>query len=73
MTAAAAAPVSGSDLYDVIVVGGGPAGSAMAWSLAKRGVRVAVIEREVFPREKVCGDYLEPGGLRGHGVPGRRG
>ena len=64
MTAAAAAPVSGSDLYDVIVVGGGPAGSAMAWSLAKRGVRVAVIEREVFPREKVCGDYLEPGGLR---------
>src|SRR5439155_16306599 len=53
-----------SDAYDVIVVGGGPAGSVMAWSLATRGVRVAVVERAVFPREKVCGDFIEPGGLR---------
>jgi menaquinone-9 beta-reductase len=51
-------------LYDVIVVGGGPAGSAMAWSVAKRGVRVAVVERATFPREKVCGDFVEPAGLR---------
>jgi menaquinone-9 beta-reductase len=36
----------------------------MAWSLAKRGVRVAVIERATFPREKVCGDFVEPAGLR---------
>jgi geranylgeranyl reductase family protein len=36
----------------------------MAWSLARRGVKVAVIERETFPREKVCGDFVEPGGLR---------
>lgn len=50
--------------FDVIVVGGGPAGSVMAWSLARRGVRTAVIERETFPREKVCGDFVEPGGLR---------
>jgi menaquinone-9 beta-reductase len=48
----------------VIVVGGGPAGSTMAWSLAKRGVRVAVVERAAFPREKVCGDFVEPAGLR---------
>jgi menaquinone-9 beta-reductase len=53
-----------SSLYEVIVVGGGPAGSAMAWSLARRGVRVAVLERAVFPREKVCGDFVEPAGLR---------
>jgi geranylgeranyl reductase family protein len=52
------------DDFDVIVVGGGPAGSVMAWSLARRGVKVAVIERETFPREKVCGDFVEPGGLR---------
>ncbi len=50
--------------YDVIVVGGGPAGSVMAWSLARRGVRVAVLERSRFPREKVCGDFVEPAGLR---------
>ena len=56
--------MSNSDLYDVIVVGGGPAGSTIAWSLARRGVRVAVIERATFPREKVCGDFIEPAGLR---------
>ncbi|MBV8593877.1 MAG: NAD(P)/FAD-dependent oxidoreductase, partial [Caulobacteraceae bacterium] len=52
------------DLYDVIVVGGGPAGSTMAWALAQRGVKVAVVERASFPREKVCGDFVEPAGLR---------
>jgi len=52
------------DAREVVVVGGGPAGSVMAWSLARRGVRVAVVERASFPREKVCGDFVEPGGLR---------
>jgi menaquinone-9 beta-reductase len=49
---------------DVIVVGGGPGGSTLAWELARRGVRVVVLERTSFPREKVCGDYVEPRGLR---------
>jgi geranylgeranyl reductase family protein len=49
---------------DVIVVGGGPAGSALAWELARRGVCVLILERTRFPREKVCGDYIEPRGLR---------
>jgi geranylgeranyl reductase family protein len=53
-----------AERFDVIVVGGGPAGATMAWALARRGVRVAVVERARFPREKVCGDYVEPGGLR---------
>ncbi|QUD89363.1 NAD(P)/FAD-dependent oxidoreductase [Phenylobacterium montanum] len=53
-----------SDIYDAIVVGGGPAGSAMGWSLARHGVKVAILERAVFPREKVCGDFVEPAGLR---------
>ncbi len=49
--------------FDAVVIGGGPAGSVMAWLLAKQGARVAVLERARFPREKVCGDFVEPGGL----------
>ncbi len=51
-------------VYDVAVVGGGPAGAVMGWALAKRGVGVILLEREQFPREKVCGDFVEPRGLR---------
>jgi len=44
----------------VIVVGAGPAGSAAAFHLASAGVDVLVLEKEEFPREKVCGDGLTP-------------
>lgn len=50
--------------FDVVVVGGGPAGATTAWALATRGLRVAVLERSRFPREKVCGDFVEPRGLK---------
>ena len=46
---------------DVIVVGGGPAGSATAAALARRGCRVTLFERETFPRRKPCGDFLNAG------------
>jgi geranylgeranyl reductase family protein len=45
-------------------VGGGPAGSTLAWKLASKGVKTIVLEGAKFPREKVCGDYVEPRGLR---------
>jgi len=48
---------------DAVVVGAGPAGSAAAWSLAKRGARVTLVDRAQFPRVKVCGGCLAPGGL----------
>jgi len=46
--------------YDVIVVGGGPAGSSCATFCALRGLRVALLDRASFPRHKVCGDFLNP-------------
>jgi flavin-dependent dehydrogenase len=44
--------------YDVVIVGAGPAGSAAAYHLAREGVRVALVDKSEFPREKVCGDGL---------------
>jgi geranylgeranyl reductase family protein len=47
-------------LFDVAIVGGGPAGSSCAILCANAGLRTLLLEREHFPREKVCGDCLNP-------------
>ena len=46
--------------FDVIIVGGGPAGSSAAIRLAVSGARVLLAERERFPREKLCGEFISP-------------
>lgn len=48
------------DLYDVIIVGAGPAGCACAYKLAGNGLKICVIEKNTFPRDKICGDALSP-------------
>jgi menaquinone-9 beta-reductase len=46
--------------WDVLVIGGGPAGASAAYWLATAGHRVLVVEKKRFPREKTCGDGLTP-------------
>ena len=45
---------------DVVVVGAGPAGSVTALLLARRGIRVLLLDRARFPRDKPCSEYLTP-------------
>jgi flavin-dependent dehydrogenase len=59
----ASGPVAGASV-EVIVVGGGPAGAASAWMLARAGVEVVVLERARFPRDKPCAEYVSPQALR---------
>ncbi len=49
---------------DVLVVGGGPAGSATAITLARAGRDVTLVDKAVFPRDKCCGDGLTTLALR---------
>jgi flavin-dependent dehydrogenase len=48
------------DHCEVLVVGGGPAGSSCAWKLRAAGVDVAVIDKATFPRDKVCAGWITP-------------
>ncbi|MDQ7011324.1 MAG: FAD-dependent oxidoreductase, partial [Mariprofundaceae bacterium] len=49
---------------DVLIVGGGPAGSACAWKLKQAGLDVAVLDKHRFPRDKVCAGWVTPQVLR---------
>jgi len=46
--------------YDVLIVGGGPAGASTAIHLAQSGVRVLLVEQRKFPRAKLCGEFISP-------------
>src|SRR5436190_9951690 len=49
-----------SSHYDVIIAGGGPAGSSAAIHLSMRGARVLLVEQKKFPRAKLCGEFISP-------------
>ena len=45
---------------DVLIVGGGPAGSSCAWQLRQHGMDVMVMDKAIFPRDKVCAGWITP-------------
>ena len=45
---------------DVLIIGAGPAGSSCALGLAKRGMKVVIIDKSSFPRHKTCGGFIGP-------------
>jgi geranylgeranyl reductase family protein len=45
---------------DVLIIGGGPAGSSCAWQLRRLGLEVVVWDRQPFPRDKVCAGWITP-------------
>ncbi|CDX19935.1 FAD-dependent pyridine nucleotide-disulfide oxidoreductase [Mesorhizobium sp. ORS 3324] len=49
--------------HDAIVIGAGPAGSSLALALCRRGWVVAIVEKSVFPRRKLCGEYISASNL----------
>ncbi len=50
-------------MLDVLIVGAGPAGTVAGAVLARAGARVRIVDRATFPRDKLCGDTINPGTL----------
>jgi geranylgeranyl reductase family protein len=48
---------------DVVIAGAGPAGAATAYHLASAGMKVALLDQNKFPRDKICGDFVGPAAL----------
>ena len=48
------------DSCDIVIVGGGPAGSSCAWALRDSGLDVLIVDRARFPRDKLCGGWITP-------------
>lgn len=52
--------MASSEMFDVIIAGGGPAGSSAAIHLARAGATVLLVEEKKFPRAKLCGEFISP-------------
>jgi flavin-dependent dehydrogenase len=48
------------ETFDAIILGGGPAGSTVAWQLVRAGLDVMVLDKKTFPRDKVCAGWVTP-------------
>ncbi len=57
-----------NERFDAVVVGGGPAGSSAAWALCRSGLRVVVVDKAGFPRDKVCAGWVTPAVFAARGI-----
>ncbi|WP_166263392.1 NAD(P)/FAD-dependent oxidoreductase [Marinobacter caseinilyticus] len=46
--------------YDVMIIGGGPAGATLAWALEASDKRILIIDKQAFPRDKTCAGWVTP-------------
>ena len=46
--------------FDILIVGGGPAGSTLAYSLKNSGLKIGILDKESFPRQKICAGWVTP-------------
>ena len=51
-------------LYDILIVGGGPAGSTLAYSLKNSGLKIGILDKQLFPRQKICAGWVTPEVMR---------
>ncbi len=49
-----------AEIFDVLIVGGGPAGSTLAWTLRDQGLNIAILDKATFPRDKICAGWVTP-------------
>lgn len=50
--------------YDVLIVGGGPAGSTLAYCLKNSGLKIGILDKKTFPRQKICAGWVTPEVMR---------
>lgn len=50
--------------YDVLIIGGGPAGSTLAYSLRNAGLKIGILDKQSFPRQKICAGWVTPEVMR---------
>jgi len=50
--------------YDILIAGGGPAGSTLAYSLRESGLGICILDKASFPRQKVCAGWVTPEVMR---------
>jgi len=55
---------AGGEDFDLLIVGGGPAGSTLAYGLRDTGLRIAILDKQPFPRQKVCAGWVTPEVMR---------